>query len=75
MSDEKDRDFTGFERQMGEHELELFGRLVASAAAQLPADATEDEIHTAVIDLLRNDPETRDLADRLAILQRHRGQP
>lgn len=61
--------------QMAEHELALVKRFFAIASAQVPADATQHEIHTALLDLLRNDHKAYDLAERLAAFQQLREEP
>jgi hypothetical protein len=71
------------ERQMAEHETAListlFGRLSArlglAAAVDREELVTEAEIRAAFEQLVSEDPETLELVQRLAVLQRFREPP
>jgi hypothetical protein len=64
--------FREAEQQMAEHELDIFRRLFAVAARHVPIDATAPEVHQAIEKLILEDPEARELAERLGLFDQFR---
>jgi hypothetical protein len=63
----------GAERQMAEHEVEMKNRLVDSVAARVSRGMTnEAAMREAVEEMIRENPELRDLAERLAVMRQFR---
>jgi hypothetical protein len=60
------------ECQMAEHEVDLFNRLLEGVAAYVPKDLSADERRHVIEGLAGANPELREVAQRLAILQRFR---
>lgn len=63
------------ERQMVQHELAIFSSLFARVARRLShgQEATEETARQAIEATIKEDPEARELAERVGVLQRFRG--
>lgn len=83
--DEQDNPLYDAERQMVEHELAAFSVLFRKVSDRLnlrggiPANApdhlTDEAVAMALQQAVAEDPEARELAERLAVLQRFRPSP
>jgi hypothetical protein len=60
------------ERQMAEHEADLFDRLMEGVAAYVPQDLSAYERRHLVDGLIEANPELREVAQRLEIFERFR---
>jgi hypothetical protein len=64
------------ERQMIEHELGLYRRLMSKHVARMPLDfdhpPNDDEIKARLEELIAEDPEALDIAERLSVMMRFR---
>lgn len=63
------------QRQMIEHQMDLFRQVMAKAFDRIPvtAELDEDAMREVVADLVSEDPEARDLLGRLGVLERFTG--
>lgn len=57
---------------MAEHEVDLFDQLIEGVATYVPKDLTAGERRHVIEGLIGANPELREVAQRLAILQRFR---
>jgi hypothetical protein len=75
MADSHNDPLYDAERQMAEHELSLFTALFARLSRQFGYEdlPSSEEIQATARRLIQEDPEFVSLAERLALMQRQRG--